>query len=144
MKKGEKWGKNTEIFIQIGIIFVKKASSILFSKHFHDTCDTFLKSSGFGEFRSKIQNYAFLTKKLRKSIFKLLWIIFFKWRKYNYIACQPQSFYQNWSIVLKMRRKFAKNAMDIYYTEVDWPCSLLMNFQVLPFGQFLSDFDEIR
>ena len=77
-QNGKKWGKNTEIFIQIGIIFVKRASSILFSEHFHDTCDTFLKSSGFGEFRSKIQNYAFLTKKLRKSIFKLLWIIFFK------------------------------------------------------------------
>ncbi len=69
-KKG-KVGKNTELFIQIGIIFVKKASSILFSEHFHDTCDTFSKSSAFVDFRSKIQNYAFLTKKLRKSILKI-------------------------------------------------------------------------
>ena len=76
-KKG-KVGKNTELFIQIGIIFVKKASSWLFSEHFYDTYDTFLKSSDFGDCISKIQNYAFLTKKLRKSIFKLLWIIFFK------------------------------------------------------------------
>ena len=57
-----KWGKNDELFIQIGIIFVKKASSISFSKHFHDTCDTFSKSSAFVDFRSKIQNYAFFTK----------------------------------------------------------------------------------
>ena len=42
------------------------------------SCDAFSKSSAFGDFRSKIQHYAFLTKKLRKSIFKLLWIIFFK------------------------------------------------------------------
>ena len=76
-KKG-KVGKNTELFIQFGIIFVKKASSWHFSEHFYDTCDTFLKSSDFGDLISKIQNKTFLTKKLRKSIFKLLWIIFFK------------------------------------------------------------------
>ena len=76
-KKG-KVGKNTELFIQIGIIFVKKASSWHFSEHFYDTCDTFLKSSDFGDFISKIQKYAFLMKKLRKTIIKFLRIIFFK------------------------------------------------------------------
>jgi len=43
-KKG-KVGKNTEIYIQIGIIFVKKALSWIFSEHFYDKSDTFLKSS---------------------------------------------------------------------------------------------------
>ena len=51
----DKVGQKTELFIQIGIIFVKKASSRLISEHFYDTCDTFLKSSAFGDFRSKIQ-----------------------------------------------------------------------------------------
>ena len=51
--KKRKVGKNTELFIQIGIIFVKKASSRLISEHFHDTWYTFLKSTAFREFRLK-------------------------------------------------------------------------------------------
>ena len=64
-KKG-KVGKNTELLIQIGIIFVKKASSWLFSEHFYDTYDTFLKSSDFRDFLSKIVKYAFLMKNWEK------------------------------------------------------------------------------
>ena len=50
-----KWGENTALFIQFGIIFVKKASSRLISEHFYDTCDTFFKSSPLGDIRPKIQ-----------------------------------------------------------------------------------------
>ena len=57
---------------------------------------------------------------------------------------QPQNFYQNCSIVIKMRGKFPKLSMEIYNTERKWPCPPVLNFKVLPFSQMWSDFDEIR
>ena len=68
---------------------------------------------------------------------------FYQYALYMYLACQPRNFHNNWSILLKMRKKFVKNAMEIYNKKVDWPCPLVMNFKVLSFGQFWSDLDEI-
>ena len=63
---------------------------------------------------------------------------------YNHQVGQPRNFYQNSSILIKMRGEFPKLSMEIYNTERKCPCPPVLNFKVLPFSQMWSDFDEIR
>ena len=58
---------------------------------------------------------------------------------YSYLAWVPQNPFWNLSIVVKMRGQFPKSVMKIHKTKVDWPCTCVVNFRLLPFAQFLSD-----
>ena len=64
------WGKNPEIFLQIGIIFVKKASSILFSENFHDTWYLF-KILSFWRIQIKDSKLCLFVEKIRELRSKL-------------------------------------------------------------------------
>ena len=63
---------------------------------------------------------------------------------YNHQGGQPRNFYQNSSILFKMRGKLPKLFMEIHNTKRKWPCPPVLKFKVLPFSQMWSDFDEIR
>ena len=57
---------------------------------------------------------------------------------YIYLAWVPQNPLWNLSIVEKMRGEFSKSVMKFYNTKLDWPCTCIVNFGVLPFAKFWS------
>ena len=63
---------------------------------------------------------------------------------YNHQVGQPRNFYQISSTLIKMRGEFPKLTMEIGHTGGKWPCPPVLNFDMLPFSQMWSDFDEIR